>query len=339
ALQQGASVSDVTAGLAYSVALNYLNRVVRGRKIGEVIYFQGGTAYNDAVAAAFSRILGKRIVVPPHNGIIGAIGMALIAQEVAQERERVHAVPSSRSTVAALSRDLTTSTFRGFDLNQTQFKIREFVCKACSNFCDMKEIAVDGEKTYWGDKCSDKFRKRVRTGRRPVIEDLLAFRDRILLGDFKNATAPSAPKPRVGIPRAMFFYDRFPFWRTYLRETGFDVAISAATDCYVAAQGTELSVAEPCLPVQIAHGHVQVLLQGTADCSPVDYVLLPNVMDMEAPPSPTPSQLCPWNQTLPFVVRSAPAFVEESEKILCPTVYFRLGKEHVKQQLYSYFSR
>ncbi|MGH9680344.1 MAG: BadF/BadG/BcrA/BcrD ATPase family protein, partial [Candidatus Acidiferrales bacterium] len=37
ALQQGASVPDVTAGLAYSVALNYLNRVVRGRKIGDVI--------------------------------------------------------------------------------------------------------------------------------------------------------------------------------------------------------------------------------------------------------------------------------------------------------------
>jgi len=47
------------------VALNYLHRVVRGRNLGNVIYFQGGTAYNDAVAAAFSVILKKTVVVPP----------------------------------------------------------------------------------------------------------------------------------------------------------------------------------------------------------------------------------------------------------------------------------
>src|SRR5512146_568986 len=80
-LLKGAEVGDLCAGLAYSVALNYLNRVVRGRKIGNVIYFQGGTAYNDSVAAAFSQILGKRIIVPPHNGVIGAIGMALLARD------------------------------------------------------------------------------------------------------------------------------------------------------------------------------------------------------------------------------------------------------------------
>src|SRR5437764_11645012 len=36
---KGAEVGDLAAGLAYSVALNYLNRVVRGRKIGNVIFF------------------------------------------------------------------------------------------------------------------------------------------------------------------------------------------------------------------------------------------------------------------------------------------------------------
>ncbi len=339
ALQQGASIPDATAGLAYSVALNYLNRVVRGRKIGNVIYFQGGTAYNDAVAAAFSQILGKRIIVPPHNGIIGAIGMALIAQEVTREKERIRKLQNGNVTADSIARSLAASTFRGFDLNQTRFQTREFVCKACSNYCDMKEITVDGQKTYWGDKCSDKFRKRVRTGRKPVTEDLLALRDKIFWSDFQNSTMRAGRQPRVGIPQAMFFYDRFPFWRTYLSGIGFDVVVSPATDRYIAAQGAELSVAEPCLPVQIAHGHVRGLLQGSAGCEPVEYVLLPNVMDMEAPPSATTSQLCPWNQTLPFVVRSAPDFVEDADKILCPTIYFRLGHEHVQRELHTYFSR
>jgi predicted nucleotide-binding protein (sugar kinase/HSP70/actin superfamily) len=91
--------------------------------------------------------------------------------------------------------------------------------------------------------------------------------------------------------------------------------------------------------VQIAHGHVQALLDGTPERPPVDYVLLPNVMDMEAPPSPSASQLCPWNQTLPFVVRSSPEFDEQAEKFLVPTVFFSLGHKHVKHQLHAYFSR
>ena len=55
-LHKGETVPNLVAGLAYSIALNYLNRVVRGRKLGNVIYFQGGTAYNDAVTAAFAAI-------------------------------------------------------------------------------------------------------------------------------------------------------------------------------------------------------------------------------------------------------------------------------------------
>jgi len=340
AMQRGASIPDITAGLSYSVALNFLNRVVRGRKVGNVIYFQGGTAYNDAVAAAFSKILGKRIIVPPHNGIIGAIGMALIAQEVADWRARIRPTQSRETSRGTPSSSISISTFRGFDLNERRFETREFVCKACPNYCDMKEITVEGQKTYWGDKCSDKFRKRVRSGRKVIIPDLLKIQAQALLMEYgspNDASQSTSAKLRVGIPRAMFFYDRFPFWQTYLRETGFSVVLSPPTNRYIATQGVELSVAEPCFPVQIAHGHVQALLNGTAECFPVDYVLLPNVMDIEAPPSSRASDLCPWNQTLPFVVRSTPAFEEHRERILSPNVHFRLGHDHVKRQLYNYF--
>ena len=79
--QKGAEKQNLIAGLSYSVVQNYLNRVVRGRHIGNVIFFQGGTAYNDSVAAAFSQVLGKQIIVPPHNGVVGAIGMAILAKE------------------------------------------------------------------------------------------------------------------------------------------------------------------------------------------------------------------------------------------------------------------
>src|SRR6516164_7611820 len=107
-LHKGETVPNLVAGLAYSIALNYLNRVVRGRKLGNVIYFQGGTAYNDAVSAAFASVLGKKITVPPFNGVMGAIGMALIARQW-------HA-----ATGAA-------SRFRGYDLGKLRIAARDFV--------------------------------------------------------------------------------------------------------------------------------------------------------------------------------------------------------------------
>ncbi len=296
---KGAGVGDLAAGLAYSVALNYLNRVVRGRKIGDVIFFQGGTAYNDAVAAAFSQILDKRIIVPPHNGVIGAIGMALLAQERMRDLNR-------------------PSRFRGYDLDKVNYTTRDFVCKACSNYCDMKEFKIEGERTYWGDKCSDKFRKRSRTDRKPVIGDLIAFRDQALVREMQP---PKDSRLTVGIPRTMFFYDRFPFWCAYFQELGFNVVLSDPTDGKISAAGDELSIAQPCFPVKVAHGHVQQLLERG-----VDYVFVPNALNYETPQSRTQSHLCPWNQTLPFVIRAVPQFEHASAKFLAPTVNFRYGR-------------
>ena len=305
-LLKGAQVADLCAGLAYSVAINYLNRVVRGRKLGNVIFFQGGTAYNDAVAAAFSQILKQKIIVPPHNGVIGAIGMALIARERMQ-----HATHRTR--------------FRGYDLNRVRIHARDFVCRACSNYCDMKEFVIEGEKTYWGDKCSDKFRKRSRTDRRPVIPDLLEVHDQLLMAALKK---PDDSRGRIGVPRAMFFYDRFPFWCTYLQELGFEVVVSPATDGRIATLGDELAIAQPCFPVQVAHGHLQSILE-----QEVDYVLLPNIVNSETPDTAVQSKLCPWNQSLPFVMAAVPQFEQAREKLLIPTVHFRSGWLTVEKEL------
>jgi predicted CoA-substrate-specific enzyme activase len=310
ALLNGAQVGDLCAGLAYSVAMNYLNRVVRGRKIGNVIYFQGGTAYNDAVAAAFAKILGKPIIVPPHNGVIGAIGMALLARDRMAGTEQ-------------------PSRFRGYDLNRVDYTSRDFVCRACSNDCEMKEFVIEGHKTYWGDKCSDKFRKRTRTDREPVIADLIEVREKLLL---KTWQPEIAGERVVGIPRAMFFYDRFPFWSTYLQQMGCRIVLSPVTDGAIAGRGEELATAQPCFPVQVAHGHIEALVKAGAES-----VFVPNVVNMEtATPSSVESHLCPWNQTLPFVLRSAAGLEDVRARLLAPTVHFRLGKKKVKEQLRSF---
>ncbi len=311
-LHLGAEKVDLVAGLAYSVVLNYLNRVVRGRKIGDTIYFQGGTAYNDAVAAAFTHVLGKKIIVPPHNGVIGAIGMALLA----------------RDKVKALG---VPTRFRGFDLGKVDYRRREFVCKGCSNFCDMQEIKVEGERTYWGDKCSEKYRKTARTDSRPVIEDLPSRRTEYL--DRLAEGASGGPRGVVGYPRAMYYFERFPFWKGFLSAAGFGVKISPRTDKAIAREGLELTVAEPCYPIQVAHGHVAALLRDG-----IDFLFVPNVINAETDHTHTESHFCPWGQTLPFVLGAVPKWEKElRQKLLSPTVRFRDGEKYVVEDLFECF--
>jgi predicted CoA-substrate-specific enzyme activase len=306
-LHKDEAVANLVAGLAYSIALNYLNRVVRGRKIGNVIYFQGGTAYNDAVAAAFAGLLGKKITVPPYNGVVGAIGMALIARQW-------HMATGGQTR------------FRGYDLHRLQLSSRDFVCRACSNLCDMKEFTIEGQKSYWGDKCSDKFRKPSVTGRQPVIDDLFACREKIV----EDLTAAAAKGGiRVGIPRAMSTFDRYPFWHRYFTELGIETVLSPPTDPRIAAAGVEMAVAQPCYPVQVAHGHVRALAE-----MGVDYILVPNLVDAEAEDSNRcPAQYCPWNQTLPYILRVAPGLEAVQAKLLVPTLHFQLGPAQVKSGL------
>ncbi len=305
-MHKGETVPNVVAGLAYSIALNYLNRVVRGRKIGNVIYFQGGTAYNDAVTAAFASLLGKKITVPPYNGVMGAIGMALIAR---QWREAT----------------ATPTRFRGYDLHKLDVAARDFVCKACSNVCDMKEFVIEGQKSYWGDKCSDKFRKPSATGRKPVIEDLFAWREQLL----ESIPQPGASRGlRIGLPRAMSMLDQLPFWRRYFACLGLETVLSPVTDPRISAAGIDLAVAQPCYPVQVAHGHVQALIDAG-----LDYILIANLADAEAGDECSVAQYCPWNQTLPWVVRQVPAMEPHRHRFLTPTLHFQLGPPQIKKAL------
>ncbi|HUT58589.1 MAG TPA: acyl-CoA dehydratase activase [Phycisphaerae bacterium] len=342
-MQHGAAKGDLVAGLAYSVVYNYINRVVRGRKIGDVIFLQGGTAYNDSVAAAFASVLDKRIIVPPHNGVLGAIGAALLAQEkmaiAADRRDQQRSVAQIGSYVseqlaggaddepAKAALPVGASRFRGYDMSKVDYQLREFTCRGCSNACQIQQFTVDGEKTYWGDKCSDRYRKRSKAARKPVIDDLCAMRMELLL-DESRLPPPRAGAPTVGIPLAMFAWESLPFWRALLRHCGLRTVLSDPTNSAIANAGLHTVVAEPCFPIIVAHGHVADLLT-----KGVDRILLPNIVSHETRWMEQESYLCPWQQTLPFVVRRAPAFEPHYEKFLTPTVVFRQGLKVVRRDL------
>ena len=376
-LQRGAEKRDLVAGLAYSVVYNYINRVVRGRKIGDSIFFQGGTAYNDAVAAAFASVCGKQIIIPPHNGVIGAIGSALLAWEKANgdcglriadcglndnDKENCESRVANREIsnngndenngngdqiaakqlgtyISELGKDAPEpanpqsairnpqSKFRGYDMSKVDYKLREFTCRGCSNTCQIQEFNVEGDKTYWGDKCSDRFRKQAKTDARAIIEDLPAMRMKLLL-DESHLPAVGENAPTVGIPLTMFAYESLPFWRTLMANLGYRVILSDATNKKIAQAGLDSAVAEPCYPLIVAHGHVLDLI-----AKGVDKILVPNTLSMPTQWMDNESHLCPWHQTLPFVVRQAPPIEPHKANILAPTVRFRQGRKIVMKEL------
>jgi len=305
-LQQGYKKTDLAAGLAYAVAQNYINRVVRGRKIGKTIYFQGGTAYNSAVASAFANILGQEIIIPPHNGVIGAIGAALLAGKKMQEWGG-------------------ESRFRGFDLSQVHFTLRNITCKGCTNHCDVQECTIAGEKTYWGDKCSERFRKPRKFTGHLVIPDLVKTYQELLSKDMPVNGGHSA---LIGYPRTTFYYDRFPFWQTYFNRIGAELLVSERTNKEIIKKGREFSVAEPCFPIIAAQGHIVDLLH-----KKIDYIFVPNVVSEETETPETESWYCPWEQTIPYIVRAAqdnPAYLD---KMLTPVIRFRNGMDYIKRTM------
>jgi predicted nucleotide-binding protein (sugar kinase/HSP70/actin superfamily) len=123
--------------------------------------------------------------------------------------------------------------------------------------------------------------------------------------------------------------ERYPFWHTYLAALGFEPVLSPPTDPAIAAAGVEAAIAQPCYPIQVAHGHVRALLEAG-----VDYVLLPVVANAEAEPGAScPSHYCPWSQTIAHVLRFAPGLEAHQAKFLVPTLHFQLGPWQVKEGL------
>ncbi len=276
--QQGVPVPDLVAGLAYSIAQNYLNRVVNGRPVGERVFFQGGVASNPAVVAAFEQILGRTVTVPSHHDVSGAVGAAILAHE---------------------QMNGACTRFHGFDLHGRAYQTRTFNCRGCVNHCEISRVTFGDEPPHlYGARC-ERY-DRAQADRSAAIPDLFAQRQALLLGDYAPPAASSA-QPCVGVPRALLFYDLFPFWHRFLRELGVQVLLSDPTNAEIVTAAREYATAETCFPVKLLYGHVLDLLN-----KGVDWVFLPAVMTREdLLPDHAFNKCCPFIQAGPSLVAAA----------------------------------
>jgi len=310
--QRGADKDNLVGGLAYSIVQNYIQKVVGDKPIGNKIFFQGGVTNNKSVVAAFERITGKQIIIPPHFDVTGAIGAAILAQ-----KEIIEGQPSR---------------FKGFHVSDLPFTVDSFTCKSCSNNCEIQKVKIGGEKKpmFYGGRC-ELYEVDDRKGKGKDIPNYFEERLKYLMGDYQE----EAPDNRitVGIPRAlMVFWQQFPFWRNYFQELNFRVVLSDPTDYQLTKKSLELMVAETCFPVELIHGHVDNLLQKN-----VDFIFLPFIVNAKGTKTnPTNNPNCPWIQSYPFMLRSAFTDPKTKDKFLTPTLHFRYFGKVLNEEIGSF---
>jgi len=306
AVNQGTSLSDITAGLAYSIVRNYLEKVVEDRPIGKKIVFQGGVASNPSVVKAFSLYLQKPIQIHSYNRISGAIGAALVA------KDRVEKAGKISPDTEALDKRI-----------QQNYAVSSFECQHCSNHCQVNRIAFEDEIIYFGDTCerytsqqdSAKRAKRLlkAVASEPQIPDLFRERENLIQAYIQN---PSSPILKIGLPKASFMLEYLPFWATFFNKLGCGVCVSPDSNMRVLEEGLKKLPAETCLPIKIAFGHVQ-----SFEKKEVDWIFFPSHVDVHDN-SLESVCLCPYCEHVPFMVKSALEI-----KFLTPSVLMNSGEK------------
>jgi len=313
-MQKGARNENLVGGLAYSIVYNYLQKVVGDRRIGEKIFFQGGVTNNKAVVAAFEQVVGRKIIIPPHFDVTGAIGAAILAKRSMTEGRKTR--------------------FKGFGVRNATYKVTRFICQSCTNHCEIRRVTIDGEKKslFYGGRC-EKYETDDRKKQNNNIPNLYSIRTSMLMEGYVEKDSQRSVS--IGIPRAlMVFYQQFPFWRTFFEQLGFTVVISKESDKALVTKSIETITTETCLPVELMHGHVMDLID-----KGVDYIFLPFIVNgKQKEGNKTQNCNCPWIQTYPFMIKAALRGKVDESKLLIPTLHFRYFERALIGEMTKYFS-
>ena len=242
AQKEGATVADISAGLAYSVIKNALYKVIKvsdAKELGNHIVVQGGTFYNDAVLRSFERIADCQAIRPDIAGIMGAFGAALIARERYEGKE--------------------TSMLPIEKINTLQYSTKMANCKGCTNNCRLTINRFSGGRQYIsGNRCERGIGKEKNANH---IPNLFEYKMKKLFG-YTPLTEDEAPRGKVGIPRVLNMYENYPLWFTFFTRLGYQVVLSPVSTRKIYELGIESIPSESeCYPAKLAHGHISWLLK------------------------------------------------------------------------------
>jgi predicted nucleotide-binding protein (sugar kinase/HSP70/actin superfamily) len=93
-----------------------------------------------------------------------------------------------------------------------------------------------------------------------------AVRKRLRRSELRPSRQEPAVKVTIGIPRALNFYENYPFWHTLFVECGLDVRLSDASSSELFQSGVRSVMSENiCFPAKLLHGHIENLIEAGVD--------------------------------------------------------------------------
>jgi len=301
-LSLGYNVDEVLASVLHAIRENYLTKVAIEGNIGNTVFFQGATAKNRALVAAFEQRLQKPVHVSRFCHLTGALGAALILRD----------------------QGIMQTGFRGIALHKQSIQVTSEICDLCANHCKITVADVGGEKVAFGFLCGREYGTKRYVSKNPSGFDLLKERKRI----FTSKAVPEYSESiTIGLPAGLHLYEDLSFWKQFFDALSIKT-VSSENDTDALKQGKHMANAEFCAPVAALHGHVRYLMDRS------DYVFLPFYLERKAVLRGVRRQYCYYTQFAPSLI-SVSGGGNVGERLLTPLVHSLHGAIHTKMELHS----
>jgi len=300
-LSEGYTVDEVLASVLHAIRENYLTKVAVEGSIGQHIAFQGATAKNRALVAAFEQRLQKPIHVSKYCHLTGALGAALMLSE----------------------QGIDQTSFKGIGLHKKAIHVSSEICDLCTNHCKITVADVAGEKVAYGFLCGREYDTKRYVNQTLSGFDLLRERKKVFA---VKTVSTNAKGITIGIPAALHLYADIPFWKTFFDALSIRTVTS---ESYSGAlkEGKHMENAEFCSPMAALHGHVAYLMERA------DYVFLPFYIEHKTGDREGRRQYCYYTQFSPAVI-SLSGKDTDGKKILTPLIHYLHGPFRTKIELY-----
>ena len=303
----GYSTAEAMAAVLYSVVKNYLNKVVGNRPISrDRVVFQGATARNRGLVAAFENLLGVEVVVSPYCHVMGCIGAAKVAMERVKGK----------------------SSFIGLDRLDAEVTIAHSYCDLCTNSCRITHARMSGsdDEASWGYMCG---REPGESARGMKWDRAFRKMDSMVRRLVANANRNAGDdRPVIGLPQSLSTFGLLPFWAGFLGELGCRTKLDGHTDDEVKELGASLSAADFCFPVKAHLGHMRRVLKDPE----VDFALVPYFISDAKNKFTSNSLVCPYVESSPSVYRAAGDGFG-SDRLISPVIDFRWARDRQAKAL------
>ena len=297
-LNEGYSKDELLASVLHSVRENYLTKVTGKAQVGKKIFFQGATAKNKALVAAFEQKLQKPIMVSRYCHLTGALGVALELHDIQPE----------------------TSHFRGIDLWKSEIPVRSEACDLCTNHCKLKIAEVGSETVAYGFLCGRDYDTAAYVKQEKVGFELLKMHERT----FRFRPKTESGRITIGLPKILHLADEELLWQYFFDQLGIRT-ISNKDYATAVKDGKKIADAEFCAPVAAAFGEVTKLNELA------DYIFLPIFLE-DGPSGRTSKLYCYYTQYISSMLSSTKTF-RGKEKILMPLLRSLKSESHMFAEL------